>query len=197
MLWGLARARRWQRALSASATKTLCARSAAVKASKGAGRAPVSPAESCGGVGGRWFGGGGGGGGIESCTHRRPFWAWLKRDGTCLDGVCSIYQGHRFFQKATYGCRHLEQEGGVVWHGWMCFEARCLFQVGEIGIPTKAAILGWLKRLINAGVYCLRLGCSRKFRIVLLDAFAVLVKQALVSSCATHKHTHWCFLQST
>ena len=27
---------------------------------------------------------------------------WLKIHGTGLDGFCSIYQGHLFFQKATY-----------------------------------------------------------------------------------------------
>ena len=28
---------------------------------------------------------------------------WLDIDGTGLQGFCSIYQGHLFFQKATYG----------------------------------------------------------------------------------------------
>ena len=34
---------------------------------------------------------------------------WLKIDGTGLDGVYSIFQGHLFFQKATYGY--------CSWHG--------------------------------------------------------------------------------
>ena len=29
--------------------------------------------------------------------------AWLVIEGTGLDGVHSIYQGHLFFQKDTYG----------------------------------------------------------------------------------------------
>ena len=31
--------------------------------------------------------------------------AWSKIDGPGLDGFCSIYQGHLFFQKATYGVK--------------------------------------------------------------------------------------------
>ena len=27
---------------------------------------------------------------------------WLEIDGTGLDGLCSIYQGHQFYQKDTY-----------------------------------------------------------------------------------------------
>ena len=33
---------------------------------------------------------------------------WSKIDGTGLDGVYSIYQGHLFFQQATYACQAIE-----------------------------------------------------------------------------------------
>ena len=67
-------------------------------------------------------------GGRGGCIGVLFGWFAYKIEGPGLDGVYSIYQGHLFFQKATYGwmapmhlaslaCRLLEGGRGG-WGGW-------------------------------------------------------------------------------
>ena len=72
------------------------------------------------------------------------FLVGLKIKGPGLDGVCSIYQGHLFVQKATYGQRSMADGRSLKSHNLLCFSG--MFGAGEVSVHvnhrrTQVAVL--------------------------------------------------------